>query len=408
MKYIHYTVEDFVKDEYFQKWILDNDSMTSNFWDNWLAKHPEKKSTIEEAKELILLLDFDSNKLSETDFDAMWQNIVEKRNKKIGTLKRPRNKKGRRLYWAFTAAASILLLVSLTVFFNKENTSLQYTTEPIIVNNQIDTGSDKATLTLDDGTNVVLEKGKKYTASNVTSNGEEIVYKSNTSVAKKTASTKIAFNTLTIPRGGQFFMKLADGTQVWLNSESQLKYPVAFREGKTRQVELVYGEAYFDVSPSTENKGSKFKVFNAAQEIEVLGTEFNMKAYKNEKHIYTTLVEGKVAIATDTGRKFLKPKQQSKVNLFNKNITISKANIFNEVSWKDGIFSFNDKSLKEIMVILSRWYDMEVEFKNTDIENEEFIGVLKRTQDIEGVLSIIKSLGVIKNYEINNRKVILQ
>lgn len=408
MKYIHYNVDDFVKDEYFQKWVLENDGMTSNFWNNWIAKHPEKKSIIEEAKELILLLDFDDDQLSETDFDAMWQQIIEKRHKKPVVSKKQKNRKVRKLYWRYGAVASILLMVTLTLFVNKENNTPQFNTEPIIVNNQIDIGSDKATLTLQDGSKVILEKGQNYKANNVESNGEEIVYESKNLVADQLATKEIVYNTLTIPRGGQFFIKLEDGTQVWLNSESQLKYPVTFKEGKARQVELVYGEAYFDVSPSTNHKGSKFKVFNTAQEVEVLGTEFNIKAYKDEQHIYTTLVEGKVAIATNNGKEVLKPRQQSKVNLADQNITVSKINIYNEVSWKEGVFSFNDKSLKEIMTILSRWYDMEVEFKNTEIEDEEFIGVLRRTQDIEGILSIIKDLGVISNYEINNRRVILK
>ena len=400
MKYVHYTVEDFVKDEYFQKWILDTDSMTSSFWNNWIKKYPEKKATVEEAKKLILLLSFDNEKLSEIDFDEMWQNIIEKRNTKSVTPQILSNRKFKRLYWKYAVAASVLLIVALSVFLNKE-TNLPQFSEPIIVNNQIEIGSNKATLTLANGSNVILEKGQSYKANNIISNGEEIIY-------NEENSKDIAYNTLTIPRGGQFFVKLADGTQVWLNSESQLKYPVAFIDGDTRQVELVYGEAYFDVSPSTEHKGSKFKVFNNTQEIEVLGTEFNIKAYKDELDVYTTLVEGKVEVTTSLGKEILKPNQQSKVNLSSQNISVSMANVYDEISWKEGVLSFNDKSLKDIMTVLSRWYDMEVEFTNTNIENEEFIGVLDKTQNIEGVLSIIKNFGFINNYEINNRKVILK
>ena len=87
-----------------------------------------------------------------------------------------------------------------------------------------------------------------------------------------------------------FFVKLSDGTQIWLNSESKLKYPVNFKEGEPRKVELVYGEAYFDVSPSSEHNGSSFKVYNQSQEIEVLGTEFNIKAYRDETNIYTNFI----------------------------------------------------------------------------------------------------------------------
>ena len=105
---------------------------------------------------------------------------------------------------------------------------------------------------------------------------------------------------------------MSDGTQVWLNSESQLKYPVNFIKGQTRQVELVYGEAYFDVSPSVEHNGAKFKVFNQSQEVEVLGTEFNVKAYKDETNIYTTLVEGRVVIDNGALKQSLLPKSTVK------------------------------------------------------------------------------------------------
>ena len=150
-------------------------------------------------------------------------------------------------------------------------------------------------------------------------------------------------------------MILSDGTKVWLNSESQLKYPVAFNDGETRQVELVYGEAYFDVSPSTAHKGARFKVFNQSQEVEVLGTEFNIKAYKDETNIYTTLVEGKVAISAAGKNQILKPNQQSNLNLETGSIEITTVDVYNETTWIDGIFSFENKPLKEILKVLSRW-----------------------------------------------------
>ena len=296
------------------------------------------------------------------------------------------------------AAASILLIISLTVFFNK-NKEEQFI-EPIIVNNQIEIGSDKATLTLADGSNIVLGKGQVYESVNVKSNGEEIIY-------NKKPNKEITYNYLTIPRGGQFSIKLSDGTQVWLNSESQLKYPVNFILGQTRMVELVYGEAYFDVSPSTENKGSKFKVFNQSQEIEVIGTEFNVKSYKDEANVYTTLAEGMVTISFKGKKKNLIPGQQS-ILCSNNNLLVKTVDVYNEISWKEGVFSFEDKSLKDIMKVLSRWYDMEVVFKNKAIEDEEFIGILDKNQKIEEILISIKNSGIISDYEIENQKIVLE
>src|SRR5690606_40703343 len=123
-----------------------------------------------------------------------------------------------------------------------------------------------------------LEKGDSIQTHNAISNGEEIIYNNNT-------SRQLVYNYLTIPRGGQFQLTLSDGTRVWLNSETQIKYPVSFTDGESRQVELVYGEAYFEVSHSTEHKGSDFIVYNQNQEVQVLGTEFNIKAYKDDSNI---------------------------------------------------------------------------------------------------------------------------
>lgn len=300
-------------------------------------------------------------------------------------------------------AAAILVIALASTYFLRDaifNNPIEKTT-PIIVNNKIEKGTDIATLTLEDGSTVILEKGSTYQAKNATSNGEEIIY-------DNLATAEIAYNYLTIPRGGQFFVQLSDGTKVWLNSETQLKYPVAYIEGKTRQVELVYGEAYFEVSPSTGHNGATFKVFNKAQEIEVLGTEFNIKAYKDEVNIYTTLVEGKVSISAATTKQFLAPNQQSNLDITTNRLSINKINARGEIAWVNGEFILEGKNLKEIMKVLSRWYDMEVSFANKDLENERFIGVLGKEQNIVEILNTIKSFGVIKDYEIHDKHVILK
>jgi len=246
-----------------------------------------------------------------------------------------------------------------------------------------------------------LVKGKTSVIKNATSTGEEIIY-------QPTANSQISYNYLTIPRGGEYKITLPDGTKVWLNSESQLKYPVSFTEGTPRKVELVYGEAYFDVSPSTEHKGAKFKVLNNRQEVEVLGTEFNIKAYKDETNIYTTLVEGKVAINTENQNKILTPGEQSNLDITLNSITINKVNIRQETSWKDGIYLFKGKSLKEIMVTLSRWYNMDVIFVDKNLEEVRFTGSLNKNQNIVDVLIDIKNFGIINNFEINNKTITLK
>ncbi len=303
----------------------------------------------------------------------------------------------------YAAAAILVGMLATSYFFidNLFNTPQKIT--PVIVNNNIEIGTDKATLTLGDGSTISLEKGKSYQTKNVESNGEQIVY----SQTKKSKSV-IEYHYLTVPRGGEYFIKLPDGTQVWLNSESKLKYPEVFVEGETRKVELVYGEAYFDVSPSTLHKGAKFKVLNQSQEIEVLGTEFNIKAYKEETNIYTTLVEGKVTINFEGKKKSLVPSQQSNLNINSSILTVETVNVYNEISWKDGVFSFRRKPLVEIMQVLSRWYDLDVIFLNPEIKKTGFNGVLGKDQEIEDILLSIKNYGIIKDYKINGKKVVLE
>ena len=216
------------------------------------------------------------------------------------------------------------------------------------------------------------------------------------------------YNILTIPRGGEFFVKLSDNTKVWLNSESQLKYPVNFIEGKERAVELVYGEAYFEVSPSTEHKGTKFKVLNNNQAVEVLGTKFNVKAYLNETEIFTTLAEGKVAINSNTINKFLSPGQQSVLNLETRKIDVKAVDVKTELSWVHGSFVFHYKSLKEITKVLSRWYDVDFKFDSKSIEKQEFNGELNKKQNLEEILMLIKATNKINHFEIKNKEVLIK
>ena len=302
------------------------------------------------------------------------------------------------------AAAAVVTGLLVTGYFLKDNTfSKTVETNTRIISNNINIGSDKATLTLEDGSHVALEKGNTYQTPNASSNGEVIVYG-----ADNSDEAKEVYNILTIPRGGQFHLVLSDGTAVWLNSESQLRYPVNFIDGQTRKVELVYGEGYFAVSPSTKHNGSKFIVNNQSQEIEVLGTEFNIKAYKEEANIYTTLVEGKVVINTTNGKRELEPSQQANLNLNDNSIAIATVNVYNEISWKDGVFSFRRKPLVEIMTVLSRWYDMDVNFEDPELEKAGFNGVLDKDQNIEDILNAIKNFGVIKDYEIINKTILLK
>jgi hypothetical protein len=302
-------------------------------------------------------------------------------------------------FFKYAVAASVVLLVTFTTVFKLQNQDAVAKVVP----NKIEIGTDKAMLTLEDGSTVVLEKGKTYNNKNVNSTGKELLYnKSNSS------SNKVAYNYLTIPRGGQFAITLADGTKVWLNSETKLKFPVNFTEGKTRSVELVYGEAYFDVSPSTAHKGADFKVYQNKQVVRVIGTEFNIKAYKDDSNIATTLVEGKVEMQFANVKQKLIPNQRANFDLKTNKVKIAKVDVYSDICWKDGVFSFEDKPLDEIMKVLSRWYDIEVVFENESIKKEQFNGVLIKDRNIDEILRSIKNTGIIKKYEFKNKTLLLK
>lgn len=305
-------------------------------------------------------------------------------------------------HFVFKIAAALILGFFIGNYLFKDDVKSYFNESPtnVVKSHNIQVGTDKAILTLESGEQVVLKQGKTYKTKNVTSDGSVIIYDDSYEEEKK----ELAYNYLTVPRGGKFYLVLPDSSRVWLNSESKLKFPIHFNSDK-RVVELVYGEAYFDVSSSKKHNGASFEVITKNQNIGVLGTEFNVKAYKEDPIITTTLIEGKVVVlATDTGEfKDLPVNHQMQLDITKSSMAVYSVNVKDEISWKDGFFQFTNKSLKEITKVLSRWYDVDFIIENKDLENINFKGVLRKTQDIETILEIIKNTSNINAYEIKNR-----
>ncbi len=343
----------------------------------YIIKNLTDEFFIVERKSLIKKID------READFNKIKKQIIKHASKKP--------------FWKYVVAAFFIGLVSKMFFFSENVLNISG------LMHDIEQGSHKALLTLEDGSNLLLNKGAGYKTPNIQSNGTGISY---TSAKNKEQDKK--FHYLTVPRGGQFYLELSDGSEVWLNSDTKLKYPVTFIAGRNRTVELVYGEAYFKISPDTEHKGSRFRVQSKNQVIEVLGTTFNVKSYKDETVSYTTLIEGEVSLNLNEYTYKLKPGEQSKLDHITNKIQIYKINLFNEVSWKQGIFSFENKSLKDIMKVLARWYDMDVMYEDESIGETKFHGVLDKNQKIEDILNSIKNFKVFNSYEIENKTVILR
>jgi transmembrane sensor len=298
---------------------------------------------------------------------------LQRRKRKIAFVRR------------ISIAASIVIILSFSLSLLIENNSVLKNST---AKTPIEIKSNKAILTLNNGEKISLDSNKKYSANNVKGNDKELLYLPRT---KKT-DQKLAYNYLTIPRGGGFFVQLSDGTKIFLNSDSKLKYPVTFNEGEARKVELIYGEAYFEVSPSSKHSGDSFKVFTKNQEVHVLGTHFNVKAYKEERLISTTLIEGKVKVNNGLNAVLLAPNQKAIVSNETKFIEVLNVDVSHEVAWVKGLLSFNEAPLEEIMQTLSRRYNVEVIFESEAIKKYKFTGILETKTALKEILKFFESI----------------
>jgi len=212
----------------------------------------------------------------------------------------------------------------------------------------------------------------------------------------------IGTNTIIVPAGKQFSVELSDGTMVTLNAKSKLEFPSSFRESNNREVNLVYGEAFFEVTSAINNGGKKFIVKNANQNIEVVGTTFNVNNY-GENKIVTTLVEGEIDLLYGKKKVTLNPGQQSIIK-DNNFVGIRAVNAYNYIAWKDGMFLFNDETLHDIFEVLSRWYNIEADFQNKELEEIKFNGRFKKEQNLENILDIIENTKRAR-FELNGNKI---
>ncbi|MRG45474.1 DUF4974 domain-containing protein [Chitinophaga sp. SYP-B3965] len=292
--------------------------------------------------------------------------IIEQVNKKITKKQIP---------WLRYAAA-ILLLVSI-------GTYLWWPKNEIKTVADVAPGGTKATLTLANGTIVTLDSA-----------GHQSIQQGKTAVLQQggllqyhaeDAGNEVQYNMLTTPRGGQFRIILPDGSKVWLNAASSIRYPTAFA-GKERLVEIT-GEAYFEI---THDANMPFIVaMQQGNKVEVLGTHFNVNTYPDEPNMQTTLLEGAVRISNVTGQSVLSPGQQATVSKNNTIRIVQTKNAAQVIAWKDGLFNFDDASLEDVMRQLSRWYDIEVVYEK-GVPDIGFGGKIGRDLSLTNVLGILE------------------
>lgn len=323
--------------------------------------------------------------------DQMWLSL--ERNEK-----QPQLNKYRKSVVYMAAAASLALIIGVGLYFNQQQ-PLPKSTQFKAFTNDIPAGSNKAYLTLASGKKLALtnsangtlaeEAGVKITKS---ADGQ-LIY----TIADQGKKVSSGYNSIETPRGGQYQLNLPDGTKIWINSASSLKYPASFATLKERRVELS-GEAYFEVA---KDKAHPFIVKSGRQEIQVLGTHFDVNAYPDEQLIKTTLLEGSVKLNEQV---VLKPGEQS--SLKGEKFTVKEVNVNDAVDWKNGEFVFTNESLTSILKKVSRWYDVEIKYVHTPVNMPTFTGSVSRSENISGVLKMLEETSNVR-FSIEGRQVMV-
>jgi transmembrane sensor len=307
---------------------------------------------------------------------------LEKKSARVVSLKR----------WWWAAAAVIVFGTGGYFYFNKTGKENLPTERNQFAKNDIAAPkNNRATITLANGQKVFLDSAADGTLATqgsiqIKKRGDGIIAYNGNAQPK----SEVEFNTLTNPKGSKVIdITLSDGTQVWLNAESSLKYPVAFM-GIERKVEIT-GEAYFEV---VHNGKMPFKVKVNDQVIEDLGTHFNINSYSNEPEVRTTLLEGSIKITGNNNSKILKPGQQALGNESDIKI-VDGADLEQAIAWKNGIFKYKETNITEIMREVERWYDVDVEYKG-DVKTLNFGGVISRKVYVSELLKLLEATGTIK------------
>ncbi|WP_164108386.1 MULTISPECIES: FecR family protein [Sphingobacterium] len=300
--------------------------------------------------------------------------------------------------WYGTVAALLLLCFSLLFYSESKRTE-----ESTDISGVVLPGSPKGNLLLDNGELIDLDKLNVDTTIvlegyNVTKDRHgELSY----TLTSTGPSDRVIYNTIVTPKGGEYKLCLPDGTYIWVNSSSQLKYPLNF--GKERRVVELEGEAFFEVARlAIGQKYIPFIVKTRQQELEVLGTAFNINSYDPE--IRTTLVEGTVRLRFDNiQQQLLKPNQQAIYNPHKDEVSVKPIDPFYTVAWRNGSFAFDNVNLYDVMATIARWYDVKVDYQG-DFKEVYFSGTISRYADINKLLKLITLTGGVQ-FELKERRV---
>jgi transmembrane sensor len=313
-------------------------------------------------------------------------------------------------FWKrLAAAAAIVLLIGAGIWFGVVRTpkkELVTNEKKTTLTKDVEPGGNKAILTLGDNSTIVLDNAAN---GQLAQEGSSIVNKTKDGELRyqsvpqggSNQQSVITYNTLSTPRGGQYQLVLPDGSKVWLNAASSIRFPAAFT-GNERKVEMS-GEVYFEVA---KNPKQPFKVtLPGGTAVEVLGTHFNINAYDDEPDIKTTLLEGSVKVSKDANSEILKPGEQvsiSQSSHLSQPISVQTEEV---MAWKNGLFHFENVDIKTVMRQISRWYDIEVEYKGA-IKNEPLFIEIPRNTNLSDVLKVLETTTELQ-FKLEGKKVIV-
>ncbi|WP_343533570.1 FecR domain-containing protein [Pedobacter sp.] len=344
--------------------------------------------------------------LANLDDKQVAERFEKKLNKQQQILPKKQVKLSRStVFFRWAAAAVILLALGSLIYLYSGGSKSLFHKQRSYASDALP-GSNKAILVLADGRkislsdvnngNVAKEAGLSITK---TADGQ-LVYNVLEEISSG-ATKDDTYNTIETPKGGVWQIKLPDGSSVWLNAASSLTYPISFAKGKNRIVELK-GEAYFEVSKDKEHP---FIVKTAKQEVEVLGTHFNINSYADESEVKTTLLEGSVKVVpylAGEQANVLKPGEQSILNA--KGINIKEVDADEAIDWKNGYFMFNNERQESIMRKIARWYNVQIEYADASAKDVMYYGSISRFENVSKLLRKFEQTGEVR-FEINKNKI---
>lgn len=384
-------------------------------------KYSDKTASESERDELMEFVATASNEEVSSYLEEIYDSLSKEdkqyflsKNKRAAILEKvfenkPNSASPANLVWYASIAALLLMVLSIGfIFYRNNNQLLDLNVAKITPSIDIQPGGNKATLTLEDGSTITLDEhqdGQIAEQSGIIVsklNGGQLLYTYNGTTNR--SARKAGFNTISTPRGGEFQIVLPDGTKVWLNAASSLKFPTQFSKTE-RKVEL-QGEGYFEVA---KNEASPFIVSTANQIVTVLGTHFNINSYQDERDVKTTLIEGSVQVSSskksdesEIQKVRLKPNQQS--ILAEAGLNVINVDSDESIAWKNGYFNFQHADLEMVMRQLSRWYDIDIEYQGK-IPSETFTGKVYRNMNISEVFEVLEFAQV--NFKIEGKKMII-